>query len=135
MVWELTLVRSTTRFCSRLTSASWCSRFFFSSNSWLCTSRISSWSCCRVFSSIRALRKIRQTCEMLRAASPSSQRSGEPQRRSVTTTVPLSSYGCTTGNWGAAVSLSAVVRKRYERRTTPGTAFLCCTRQLLEPHM
>lgn len=50
-----TFVSSRTRFWSLRAKASCVSRFFLSSSSWLLTWRTSSWSCCRAFSSPRAL--------------------------------------------------------------------------------
>lgn len=81
---------SSTRFCSRLTSASCCSRFFFSSKSWLWIRIMSSCSCTRAFSSIRALRKIIQTCEIFSTASYSD-KWDKPERRNITVT---------PGHWG-----------------------------------
>lgn len=116
---EPTLVRSTTRFCSRLTSASWCSRFFFSSKSWLWTHRISSCSCCRAFSSILALRKNRQTCELLRAAL-NHHRDQEGLRGEARPGLCHPHLTAVQWKWGSCSLIGAVVRKRYERRTTPG---------------
>lgn len=80
---------SSTRFCSRLTSASCCSRFFFSSKSWLWIRSISSCSCCRAFSSIRALKK--DNTDLWNLDHCLLVRSEKPERRGITM-IP--------GHWG-----------------------------------